>query len=167
MGLLTDVALAIGASLVAAELWAHAEPIARWFITRAVRRLPEAERARREEEWLAHLEETPGALRKFLHGVGCWSGAPAVGRALAGRVRQHAKAGSASIFRAELFETFAIKLVRRSRLWAPLATAIASVAAFAFVLKDRAPATARGAALFAEAGAGAAAKFVKLMASFW
>jgi hypothetical protein len=91
VGYLIDVAIGAAGSLLAAEIWSHAEPLARWLVRRAVRRLPEAQRERRQEEWLAHLEETPGAVRKLLHGVGCWSGAPAVGRAVAGRVRQRAR----------------------------------------------------------------------------
>jgi hypothetical protein len=95
MGYLIDITLGACGSLVAAEIWSHADPLSRWLIRRAVLSLPEAQRARREEEWLAHLEETPGAVRKLLHAVGCWSGAPAVGYAAVGQVRQSAGALSA------------------------------------------------------------------------
>jgi len=99
---LNDIALGACASFLAAEIWAHADPISRWFIQRAVLRLPENERARRNEEWLAHLDDTPGALRKLFHAIGCWSGAPAVGRAAVGHVQRGASAALAVIVRERL-----------------------------------------------------------------
>jgi hypothetical protein len=98
VGYLIDIALGTCGSLLAAEIWSHADPLSRRLIRRAVLRVPEQERARREEEWLAHLEETPGAFRKLFHAIGCWSGAPAVGRAVAGRVQQRARTASATMF---------------------------------------------------------------------
>jgi hypothetical protein len=88
MGYLIDLGAGILGSLFAAEIWSHADPLSRWLIRSALQRLPEEQRLRREEEWLAHLEETPGAIRKLLHGFGCLLGAPAVGRTLAAPVRK-------------------------------------------------------------------------------
>jgi hypothetical protein len=98
VGYLGEIALGACGSLLAAEVWAHADPLSRWLIRRAVLRIPEEQRARLEEEWLAHLEETPGAVRKLLHAIGCWSGAPAVGRAVAGRIQQRARMTSTKMF---------------------------------------------------------------------
>jgi hypothetical protein len=91
VGYVSDIILGAGGSLVAAELWAHADPLSRFFIRRATFHLPVEQRARREEEWLAHLDETPGAVRKLMHAIGCWAAAPAVGRAGANRVGQRAR----------------------------------------------------------------------------
>jgi hypothetical protein len=60
---------------VAAELSAHIEPCARWIIDKGVDQLPAEVRDRYREEWLAHLDETPGTLRKLWHAVGCRWGA--------------------------------------------------------------------------------------------
>jgi hypothetical protein len=46
--------------------------IARWIIDKAIERLPADDRQRFREEWLAHLDETPGALRKICHAIGCY-----------------------------------------------------------------------------------------------
>jgi hypothetical protein len=83
MGYLTDFLIGIGGSLIAAEVCANADRLAAFLIRIAVRRMPEGERERRLEEWLAHLDDTPGVIRKLLHGLGCWFGAPSVARALA------------------------------------------------------------------------------------
>ena len=80
MGYLMDIGLGSFASLVAAELSAHAEPASRAIVERAVRRLPVSERARWREEWLAHLNETPGAIRKLLHGAECHIAALSIAR---------------------------------------------------------------------------------------
>jgi hypothetical protein len=81
MGYLTELLVGAAGSLIAAEVWVHADPASRWLIKRAVRRLPEDQQERRLEEWLAGLDEFPGAIRKLLHAFGCWTGAPAVGQA--------------------------------------------------------------------------------------
>ncbi len=65
-------------SLVAAELYCWAPHIARKSIERAVLRLPESERDRFREEWLAHLDECPGSLAKLWHSLGCFQGAAAM-----------------------------------------------------------------------------------------
>jgi hypothetical protein len=98
------IAVVLGAvgSILAYEICAHADPVARWLIIRAVARLPEPQRNVRLEEWLAHLNETPGAIRKLLHGVGCWFGAPAIGRALAGGVRVRTRRTSSVVNRIKL-----------------------------------------------------------------
>jgi DNA-binding CsgD family transcriptional regulator len=65
-------------SLVAAELYCWAPHIARKFIEQAVQRLPESEKERFQEEWLAHLDECPGSLAKLWHSLGCFQGATAI-----------------------------------------------------------------------------------------
>jgi len=71
MGYLIDMIIGAASRIVAGELSAHVEPLARWIIGKSVKRLPAHERDRFYEEWLAHLHETPGALRKLWHAVGC------------------------------------------------------------------------------------------------
>jgi hypothetical protein len=85
MGYLIDILIAVATRIVTGELSAHAEPMARWIIGRAVERLPTDDRDRFREEWLAHLDETPGTLRKLWHAVGCHLGAGKVADALAKR----------------------------------------------------------------------------------
>lgn len=68
-------------SLVAAEVYCWAPNIARRCVERAVLRLPESERDRFREEWLAHLGECPGSLGKLWHSMGCLSGARAISAA--------------------------------------------------------------------------------------
>ncbi len=80
---LIDILVGVVSGIVTAELIAYAEPIARWIIGKAVERLPLDNRDRFREEWLAHLDETPGALRKLWHATGCCLGAAKVGAVLA------------------------------------------------------------------------------------
>jgi hypothetical protein len=87
MGYLIDILIGAMSRIVARELSAHSEPLARWIIKRAVECLPVDDRDKFREEWLAHLEETPGALRKFCHAVGCRLGAPKVAGVLAGETK--------------------------------------------------------------------------------
>jgi hypothetical protein len=79
----------IGAAsrVATSELSAHAEPMARWIIGKAAQRLPADDRDRFCEEWLAHLDETPGTLRKFWHAVGCHLGAIKIAAVLAQQPR--------------------------------------------------------------------------------
>jgi two-component sensor histidine kinase len=79
---LIDILIGVISGIVAAELIAHAEPVARWIIGKAVEHLPPGNRDRFREEWLAHLDETPGALRKLWHSMGCCLGAAKVGAVL-------------------------------------------------------------------------------------
>jgi two-component sensor histidine kinase len=79
---LIDILIGVISGIVAAELIAHAEPIARWIFGKAVVHLPPDSRDRFREEWLAHLDETPGTLRKLWHSIGCCLGAAKVGAAL-------------------------------------------------------------------------------------
>src|SRR5260370_42159638 len=102
MGYLIDIVVGTAGSLLAAEIYCRADPVSRGWIRRAVARLPAEQRALREEEWFAHLQETPGAVGKLLHGIGCWSGAPAVARAAGVRVQQ-ARSASA-VWKAALNE---------------------------------------------------------------
>jgi AcrR family transcriptional regulator len=59
-------------SLLAAELRDHLPSIAKRLIRRATDRLPEPQRARYREKWLAHLDDLPGGLSKLRHGLGCY-----------------------------------------------------------------------------------------------
>jgi hypothetical protein len=71
MGYLIDIMIGAAGSLVAAELWSHADLTAQWLIRKAVRRLPAEHQERRREEWLADLHDMPGVLRKLLWAAGC------------------------------------------------------------------------------------------------
>lgn len=74
MGYLVEILLGAAGSLVAAEIWSHSELMARWLVRKAVQRLPAEDQARCEEEWLADLQDMPGALRKLSWAGGChWS----------------------------------------------------------------------------------------------
>jgi hypothetical protein len=75
MGYLMDILIGIVSGLLTGELRAHAERLAKWIIRTAVNRLPSDERERFREEWLAHLGETTGTLRKIWHAIGCYLGA--------------------------------------------------------------------------------------------
>jgi hypothetical protein len=83
MGYLIDIIVGAVSRIVTGELSAHAEPLARWIISRAVVRLPADHRDRAREEWLSHRDETPGTLRKLLHAVGCYLAAAKVADMLA------------------------------------------------------------------------------------
>ena len=50
--------------------------IIKHLVNRAVRRLPEEERSRFEEEWLAHVNELPGEVAKIIAALGFLSAAP-------------------------------------------------------------------------------------------
>jgi hypothetical protein len=82
MGYLIDILIGAGSRVVAGELSAHVEPFARWVINKGVDHLPVEVRDRFREEWLAHLDETPGTLRKLWHVMGCRWGAIKVGDVL-------------------------------------------------------------------------------------
>jgi hypothetical protein len=71
MGYVTDILIGAAGSLVAAEIYVHAERIARWLTKKAVARLPPEDRERRLEEWTADLEDMPGAVTKLSWAVGC------------------------------------------------------------------------------------------------
>ena len=83
MGYLIDILIGAASRMVTSELSAHVEPMARWIIGKAVQRFPANDRNRFREEWLAHLDETPGTLRKLWHAVGCYLGAAKVAGVLA------------------------------------------------------------------------------------
>jgi hypothetical protein len=83
MGYLIDVLICAASRIVTSELSAHVEPMARWIIGKAVQRFPANDRNRFREEWLAHLDETPGTLRKLWHAVGCYLAAAKVAGVLA------------------------------------------------------------------------------------
>ena len=67
-----DLLWAMLVSLLAAELRDHLPSIAKRLIRRATDRLPEPQRARYREKWLAHLDDLPGGLSKLRHGLGCY-----------------------------------------------------------------------------------------------
>jgi hypothetical protein len=71
MGYLIDILIGAASRILSGELSAHAEPLARWIINKGAERLPVQARDRFREEWLAHMDETPGELRKFWHAMGC------------------------------------------------------------------------------------------------
>lgn len=83
MDLLINILLGIIGSLFAAEIWANAPQLGRWFIKHAVLQLPASARDRFNEEWLSHLDECPGALGKLRHSLGCYFHAFTVAGAVA------------------------------------------------------------------------------------
>jgi hypothetical protein len=50
MGYLRDLMIGAAGSLIAAEAYVHADPLARWIVERAIARLHAEERERRREE---------------------------------------------------------------------------------------------------------------------
>jgi hypothetical protein len=72
MAILRDIAINVASSWLASELLARAPRLSRWLVHRAARRLPDQDRARYCEEWLAHVDELPGAFGKVRHGLGCY-----------------------------------------------------------------------------------------------
>ena len=72
MGYLIELLVGAAGSVLAAEVLANAEPASRWLVIRAAARLSdEGERERRREEWLADLNDMPGATAKLLWSFGC------------------------------------------------------------------------------------------------
>jgi hypothetical protein len=63
--------VAVAAHFVAHDAYSSAPRYARRLIERAVRALPESERDRYREEWLADLNERPSVLSKFHHAIEC------------------------------------------------------------------------------------------------
>lgn len=72
MELLITIVLGAIGSLLAAEIWANAPRLGRWFIKRAVLQLPASKRDHFLEEWLSDIDERPGALDKLRHALGCY-----------------------------------------------------------------------------------------------
>jgi hypothetical protein len=71
MGYLRDLVIGAAGSLIAAEAYVHADPLARWIIERAIARLPIEEREGRHEEWLADLNDMTGVIEKLFWALGC------------------------------------------------------------------------------------------------
>jgi hypothetical protein len=71
MGYLRDLVVGAVASLLAAEVYVYADPVARWIVGKAAKRLLADDRDRRHEEWLADLNDMPGAVGKLLWALGC------------------------------------------------------------------------------------------------
>jgi hypothetical protein len=95
VGLLSLATFALGiiGNLVASEFYDRAPNLAAWLIARAVRQLPEPDRARYLEEWRGHLEECPGKLGKLWHALGCCFGATKLGTELSVLALKRAGAG--------------------------------------------------------------------------
>ncbi len=66
------VVVGIVGNLVASKLYDRAPSLAHWLIGRAAAHLPDEERARRFEEWLADNNDYPGKIGKAVHAVGCF-----------------------------------------------------------------------------------------------
>ena len=71
MDFLIAIIEGIVGDLIANEIVAHKRAIAGWLVENAVQRLPESERDRYREEWLAHLDEVPGLIGQLRHALGC------------------------------------------------------------------------------------------------
>lgn len=75
MGVVITIVLGVVVGLITAEIIANGQRIAKWLIAGAVPRIPEHDRERFREEWLAHLDELPGFIGKLRHALGCnWKG---------------------------------------------------------------------------------------------
>jgi hypothetical protein len=72
--------VAVFAHVVAHDACTESPRYARRILERALRRMPAAERARFEEEWLADLRERNGAIAKFRHATECLLCAGLLGR---------------------------------------------------------------------------------------
>jgi hypothetical protein len=83
MGYLIDILIGAASRIVMGELSAHVEPFAHWLVGKAADRLPPDYRERFLEEWLAHLDEVPGSVRKLWHAAGCYVAAGKVGTVFA------------------------------------------------------------------------------------
>jgi len=75
-----SIVAGIIANMVANELYDQCHTFACWLIKRAVTQLPERERQRYHEEWIAHLDDQRGQVRKIWHAVGCCYAASALSR---------------------------------------------------------------------------------------
>jgi len=70
MGFLTESLGAIATTLVGRQIYDSGPKISVWLVKKAARRLPSiADQERREEEWLAHLQDEPG-LTGLYHALG-------------------------------------------------------------------------------------------------
>lgn len=70
MGHLADIVAAIITAVIGRQIYDSGPKLSAWLVRRAARRLPTAaDRERREEEWLAHLEDEPG-LAGLYHAAG-------------------------------------------------------------------------------------------------
>ena len=66
---IVSFAASIAGNMLANELYDQAPSFARWLIDRAVMQLPDDQRDRYREEWVAHLNELPGSLAKLCHAL--------------------------------------------------------------------------------------------------
>lgn len=79
---------AVGTHFVAHDLYRAAPAHLRRLLDHAVKLLPEADRARYQEEWLAHLQGCDSILSKFRHAFECWLVARKLGRIIERRELQ-------------------------------------------------------------------------------
>jgi hypothetical protein len=78
--LLGSALASIAGNIVANELYDRSHTFSCWLIKRAVSRLPEHQRERYREEWIAHIGELSGQLGKILHAAGCCFAAAALAK---------------------------------------------------------------------------------------
>jgi hypothetical protein len=71
MGLLMIILGSMLARLMAEEALALGKLLGKWIIVKSVERLPEEERDRFREEWLAHLNDIENLLGRLLHALSC------------------------------------------------------------------------------------------------
>lgn len=85
-GLLASVAAGIIGHFIAHDLYSATPRYAKRLLAYAVKLLPEPDRKRYEEEWLAHLQERAGAISKLRHAVECLCVARKLGQIVARRI---------------------------------------------------------------------------------
>ena len=62
--------MGIAGNMIASELYDSSPSLARWLISQAAECLPQHERSRRDEEWLADNNDCPGKVGKIVHALG-------------------------------------------------------------------------------------------------
>lgn len=70
LGAVAGILGAVVSKLLADDFKTWTPRIVEYLVGRAVRSLPEQEQARREEEWKAHIDETPGEIVKIVTALG-------------------------------------------------------------------------------------------------
>lgn len=86
LGILTIVG-GLFLNMLASEAYDWSEKIAEKIVRFASKRTPADQRDRWEEEWLAHLNDTPGKLSKVIYAIGILVAAPSI------RAQQYATDG--------------------------------------------------------------------------
>ncbi len=80
LGLLAAVLIPIATRLITDDLKEWLPWITRWLVKRAVRRLPEDQRERLEEEWWSHINDCPGDLAKIYVAYGYLAASKSINR---------------------------------------------------------------------------------------